>query len=367
MNRTHRERSSIPAALLLFLMPAAVLADSSTQNQPVPSKPLGEVTLKIVGGGPADQGQNRWITSLQSGEHFCGATLVADRWVVTAAHCVIGEKVGKLEVWVGGYDLRRPQDGQTVKIKKIHMHPNYNDNTLRNDVALLELQGSVDSGIPRAQLASTQITNQLAGPNDIVTVSGWGALSENGRSPNELHEVQLPVVSNGECKAAYDGDVHTTQICAGLREGGKDSCQGDSGGPLWATKQGKDYLVGIVSWGEGCAQARQYGVYTRVASFNDWIESTMAGSSNPDPNDDNDDNSGPGGGGKKSCKNKCGGKAKGCWCDADCDRLGDCCRDYEEICEGAQDSCTETVCGLDPYCCNTEWDFLCEELADDVC
>lgn len=350
------------AALTAVLSTSTLATTESDPTQPGSTVELGTVTSKIVGGGPAGSGKNRWIASLQRGGHFCGASLVGDRWIVTAAHCVEGEKAGGLKVWVGGNDLRRPAQGETAKVKKIFTHPNYDDDALRNDIALIELKTPIGAGITPALLATPKITNKLAKPGKVATVSGWGALSENGASPKVLHEVRLPIVSNSECNSpgAYGGEVSGSQICAGLREGGKDACYGDSGGPLWVSKKGKDHLVGIVSWGEGCAEPRKYGVYTRVANFKGWIESKMqgGGGSNPQPS--------PGSG--ASCQGSCGGNAGSCWCDADCAELGDCCSDFAQVCEsGSEDSCTTLVCEIDPYCCNVEWDDQCEDFAIEVC
>ena len=321
---------------------------------------IGVVTPQIVGGSAAPEGQHRWIASIQRKGHFCGASLIADRWVVTAAHCVVGEKAKKIKVWIGGHDLRRPGGGVTAKVVKIHLHPKYDDDTLRNDLALLELASPIAALAP-VVVADAAQTQQLAPPGAIATVSGWGQLSESGRSPNLLHQVDLPVVSNGECNspASYDGEIAATQICAGLRQGGKDSCFGDSGGPLWVRAAGEDYLVGIVSWGDGCAQPRKYGVYTRLASFAGWIEARISGGGS----------GGGGGGGGPSCEGRCGGSSGRCWCDAQCERMGDCCSDYQPVCGGGGGStaCTDAVCDIDPYCCEVEWDELCEEWAGEVC
>ena len=125
-------------------------------------------------------------------------------------------------------------------------------------------------------------------PNQPATVSGWGALSENGSSPNRLHEVTLPIIANAVCNspAAYDGEVNSKQICAGLADGGKDSCYGDSGGPLWVDSGNSEFHIGIVSCGEGCAQPNKYGVYTRTYSHRDWILGNIGSNGGPtDPTD----------------------------------------------------------------------------------
>lgn len=278
---------------------------------PIESK-LGKVAPKIIGGGPAGQGQNRWITSLQyQGEHFCGGALVADDWILTAAHCVIDESASDpgLSVWVGGHDQRQAGQGVRRDVTRIVLHPQYDDFTTVNDIALLQLSAAVPGDIPRVQLANTQIMSTAAAPNQPATISGWGVLAENGDLPNLLHEVVVPIVSNATCNApqSYGGEIGAKQICAGLRSGGKDSCQGDSGGPLWAHVFGRDYHLGIVSFGDGCALPDKYGVYTRTASYQQWVvQNTGAGSGNdpgntpgtgggnPDPGDSGGNQNDPG-------------------------------------------------------------------------
>lgn len=120
-------------------------------------------------------------------------------------------------------------------------------------------------------------------------VAGWGRTQEGGKSANVLQELQLPTVPNEQCKADYDkiGKVGSEKqfddsvLCAGYREGGKDSCQGDSGGPLMFPVQKEDYefyyyQIGVVSYGIGCARAEVPGVYTRTSKFIDWISETIS-------------------------------------------------------------------------------------------
>ena len=273
--------------LLTQLAPAAEFA-GKTRDKPEASS---NGTVKIVGGNTAPQGQQRWITSIQSNQqHFCGGAVVGNRWVLTAAHCMVGESADdpSLSVWVGGNNLNLPGQGFRRDVVKIVTHSQYNDTTLVNDIALLKLGSPLPDAIPRVLIPTSAVMNGTAAPNQPVTVSGWGALSENGNSPNRLHEVTLPVVSNAVCNApvAYGGEINGKQICAGLAAGGKDSCQGDSGGPLWVTSGDSEFHIGIVSWGEGCAAPNKYGVYTRTFSHRNWILNrigTNGGGGNPPP------------------------------------------------------------------------------------
>jgi len=124
-------------------------------------------------------------------------------------------------------------------------------------------------------VAPIDLGTDLIKSDSVVTVSGWGALSANSINylmPNLLRKVDIPVVSNKVCAEAYgDGSIADSMLCAGFDQGGMDSCQGDSGGPLFTSNPFT--LVGIVSWGYGCAEAGYPGVYTRVADFIEFIES----------------------------------------------------------------------------------------------
>ncbi|XP_064609087.1 trypsin-3-like isoform X2 [Liolophura sinensis] len=107
----------------------------------------------------------------------------------------------------------------------------------------------------------------------MTTVTGWGTMSSGaGSLPDRLREVDVPVISYSQCSSWVSGVSSTTMICAGYEEGGKDSCQGDSGGPLVVLSGGKWYLLGVVSWGYGCAGRRSPGIYTRVPNYTSWIK-----------------------------------------------------------------------------------------------
>ncbi|MEM7356013.1 MAG: serine protease [Acidobacteriota bacterium] len=358
--RCTRTLAGLTLGLFAFTFNAS--AENAGQRPAAAPQKIGVVIEKIVGGGPANQGENRWITSLQGGgSHFCGASLIDDRWVLTAAHCVEGEQASGLTVWIGGYNLTVPDQGTTLQVSQIHAHQNYDGNTLVNDIALLELSEDAPSSLPRVKLPTADVMAQSAAPGDMVTVSGWGALSQGGPSPNQLHEVVVPAVSNAQCNApeAYNGDIVQSMICAGLRSGGKDSCQGDSGGPLWVEHQQEDFLIGIVSFGEGCAQPNKYGVYTRVVSFLDWIQDTK-------------DGSGGSTGGPTDPTQQCTELV--CSIDPYCCEV-----EFDEICEdlasqqcqsggtGPGQQCTEQVCAIDAYCCEVEFDEICEQIAADEC
>jgi len=236
---------------------------------------------RIVGGEEAADGEFPWQVSLRSigaigSTHFCGGSVLSENWIVTAAHCCAGQGPLSMHVVAGGIKLNNNEGEEERRdIDKIIGHPDYSSRDLTNDICLLKLKEPLEETqwvkpIPLAREESA------AGADMIVT--GWGTLNEGGFSlPNVLHKVTVPVVSDEDCNEDYASSgyaITDSMICAGLPEGGKDSCQGDSGGPFIdaATKE----LVGIVSWGIGCARAGYPGVYTQVSYFVDWIEETMA-------------------------------------------------------------------------------------------
>ncbi len=222
---------------------------------------------KIVGGIEAVKGEFPFIVSLQGsyGGHFCGGSLIKKDWVLTAAHCVPG---GIKTVYVGLFDQSQLQDAEKFAVDKVIQHPDYNKQPQDFDYALVHLKGSSKA----APVALN--SNELTGNADLVT-AGWGYTAENGTIPNVLRKVTVPLVAADACSAAYPGSITDRMLCAGLAEGGKDSCQGDSGGPLIIDNGGQKTLVGVVSWGEGCARPDKYGVYSKVSAGLAWIKSIV--------------------------------------------------------------------------------------------
>jgi len=271
-----RHQVTMRAALLLS---AGLLTVSAGDYPAIPLKDQVGVG-RIVGGEVAADGEFPWQVSLRTlggvGQtHFCGGSIIDKDWILTAAHCCAGQIPLTMHVVAGGIELNNFEDEeQTRNLQKIIGHPNYDSNTISNDICLLHLQESLSFndwvqpiGLP------TQGQETEAGTE--CTVTGWGTTSEGGFIlPNKLHKVNVPVVSDEECNEAYSGTnpIQDHMICAGLPEGGKDSCQGDSGGPFTC---GGEH-IGVVSWGVGCARPGYPGVYTQTSYFVDWIMETMA-------------------------------------------------------------------------------------------
>jgi len=252
--------SSILAATL-------TLSASLALTQP---KDLG---ARIVGGEDAAPGEFPFIVSLQekSFGHFCGGSLIAKNWVLTAAHCVkAGISIDS--VVIGLYDRTKLTNTEAIKPKRIIANPRYNSDTTDYDYALIEL--SQDSSYEPIELNTQEIPVTPNNPAIMATVAGWGALRETASDlPSILQKVEVPLVPATICRKNYSGTITDRMLCAGYTQGGKDSCQGDSGGPLVATGDNNvRYLIGVVSWGAGCARPNQPGVYSKVNKAISWIQ-----------------------------------------------------------------------------------------------
>lgn len=244
---------------------------------------------QIIGGEEATPGAWPWMVALVSADspdafngQFCGGSLIAPTWVLTAAHCTEGATADQIDVVLGRHALSS-NAGERIRVAEIINHPNYNPDTVNNDIALLRL--STASSQTAVAILSSDNAN-LAAPGTDATVTGWGNTSTTGAEfPDALRQVTVPVVSNQTCNApqSYNGAITDNMLCAGFAEGGKDSCQGDSGGPLVVPNgQGGWAQAGVVSWGFGCADPNFYGVYARVSNFQGWIAEQM-GETPPPP------------------------------------------------------------------------------------
>ena len=256
------------------LIVTAVIAISSVAI----AKPT--LSTKIVGGENALKGEISYIVSLRSKSygHFCGGSLIAQNWILTAAHCVRGGTID--EVWIGMLDQKDTAGVEKIKPAKIIAHEKYSSSTMENDFALIKL--ATNSSFAPVAMNNVEITidDSIDAAPIMSMTAGWGAIKEGSYSlPNMLQKVSVPLVSANNCnvKEAYNGDITDSMICAGYKTGGKDSCQGDSGGPLSVidTETGLHTLIGVVSWGEGCARANKYGVYAKVSNAFEWIQAKI--------------------------------------------------------------------------------------------
>ncbi|XP_037309866.1 serine protease hepsin isoform X2 [Pungitius pungitius] len=251
---------------------------------------------RIVGGVNARQGNWPWQVRLEyEGVHQCGGTIISNRWIVSAAHCfresVIQPHIQRYRVvnhWRVklGSIYSTPVNANVVEVNTIVYHSSYlpfvdpsiDDNS--RDIAVLALTQPLTFN-ECIQPICLPAHGQRLIDGQMGTVTGWGNVEYHGVQADILQEANVPIISDAVCNAPdyYDNQITTSMFCAGYEKGGMDACQGDSGGPFVAedclSKTKRYRLLGVVSWGIGCAMAKKPGVYTRISRFLPWISTAM--------------------------------------------------------------------------------------------
>ncbi|CAF0928188.1 unnamed protein product [Rotaria sordida] len=279
--------------------------------------PVNRRQARIVNGDQSYRGQwpwmavvgvyfrddtNRWINITQK----CAATLIANRYLLTAAHCLSNQlptfdtmrlpnryQSSLKDTYRASFDVinietdiissrntnknEQQQQSRTFTLEHACIHPGFNHNTLLHDIAILKLK----EPIVRSSLVDTicLATNEQTIDNGTrVWVAGWGSNAEYSSSLNVLMHADLQTLSPSLCPSIESSDY---QLCAGWSDGKKDACRGDSGGPLMLFSNNRWYIIGIVSFGDGCSRANSGGIYTRVSAYHKWILEIMSSSTIP--------------------------------------------------------------------------------------
>ncbi|XP_053326507.1 transmembrane protease serine 9-like isoform X2 [Spea bombifrons] len=267
-----------------IITPNLTALSASPSTVATTTEECGKVRLsgRIMGGQDAQEGAWPWQVSLRrNGVHICGGSLISRNWVISAAHCVEGFDAALFSVFLGSYALTLPSFHEvSVRVGRIIVHPAYHLQSGSGDIALLELGRQVS--YTSYALPVCLPAGDVLFPTGLKCwVTGWGNIKYGTSlpSPAILQEVQVPLIDAKTCDDLYhlqsgadqSRAIATDNICAGYAAGGKDSCQGDSGGPLVCAENGRWFLAGIVSFGEGCGEVNRPGVYTLLTAYSDWI------------------------------------------------------------------------------------------------
>ncbi|XP_051522545.1 serine protease 33 [Myxocyprinus asiaticus] len=248
-----------------------------------------QMSNRIVGGSSASEGAWPWQVDIQTENqgHICGGTVITENWVLSAAHCFPNPNdISSYIIYVGRQQLQGWNPDETShRVRRVVVPLGYTDPQLGQDIALVELASPV-IWTERIQPVCLPTAGSQFSSDMRCMITGWGDIRDGvalqGVGP--LQEVQVPIIDSKACQDMFlinpteNVDIRFDMMCAGFQQGGKDSCQGDSGGPLVCqVSDGSWVQAGIVSFSLGCAKANRPGVYAKVSSFTDFIQSHVGG------------------------------------------------------------------------------------------
>lgn len=249
---------------------------------------------RIIGGRKTRYGDYPWQVEIKAYDkvkhrhrHRCGGALISEYHIVTAAHCVVQHSMDDLRVVLGDHRLTIRDDAEEeFTLKHIVVHPKYRQSgDHSNDLAMLRISSKYSGRGARLSDYVNPICLPVSGDKytDGLTcsVSGWGSTHPKKKTISQtLMTASIPLLSQSECRqqdvlGRHSQDILDSMVCAGYMDGGVDACHGDSGSPLACNIGGRQVLMGIVSWGESCAEKNKPGVYTRIKYYVPWIEEWM--------------------------------------------------------------------------------------------
>uniref|UniRef100_A0A3B4T8A7 Peptidase S1 domain-containing protein n=1 Tax=Seriola dumerili TaxID=41447 RepID=A0A3B4T8A7_SERDU len=240
---------------------------------------------RVVGGEDAREGELPWQVSLRlHGRHTCGASIINERWLVSAAHCfesyiykIYNNSDPSPSNWAVslGSVLRSGMAAMVIPIQRVIIHPAFNGTNMDHDVALLELAVPAPMSYTIQSVCLPSAVHHFL-KNAECYITGWGSMREGGSLTNLLQKAAVRIIDQADCQHSYGNVLTPNMMCAGYMEGGRDTCLGDSGGPLTCRQlSGQWFIAGVTSWGHGCGRTGFPGVYTRVTSVRKWISTYL--------------------------------------------------------------------------------------------
>lgn len=232
--------------------------------------------VKITGGVNASITDYPWQVFLEAGNFTCGGAIIANNWILTAAHCTEDDSgnmipASQMDIIVGANNPRSGLEGFKYFVSNVIRHEKYDPVSLNNDIALLQLTTPINS--PNATpIRLVSKIDSAAGDTDpgvFAWITGYGLTKVSPPTvPTILQKLQIPIVSNATASVVWP-NIAPTDMMAGFRNLGKDACNGDSGGPLIVPVDNSFKVAGLVSWGSSTCD--NYGAYTRISLFESWI------------------------------------------------------------------------------------------------